>query len=95
MRAKPAAPKISNAVYWNVLASPKNTTHNTPFVVADMGSNIPGRNNCESGQWYGKREASAGLPPFGCTGPFGARLWDLCGDYLTITLTALLAVRTM
>ena len=37
MRVKPAVPKMSSAAYWNVLASPKNTTHNTPFVVADKG----------------------------------------------------------
>lgn len=31
---------MSKAAYCNVLASPKNTVHNTPFIIADIGSNI-------------------------------------------------------
>ena len=39
-RVIPAVPRMRRAVYWNVLASPKNTVHNTPLTVADMGRSI-------------------------------------------------------
>lgn len=38
--ATPAVPNIRMAVYWQVLASPKKTVHNTPFIAAERGSNI-------------------------------------------------------
>lgn len=36
----PVVPNTANAEYWNVLASPKNTTHNTPLAAAEKGNSI-------------------------------------------------------
>lgn len=36
----PAFPSMSNAEYWQVLARPKNITHNAPFTSRETGKSI-------------------------------------------------------